>query len=167
MTVEQHHYTGQRAVLTLRQGLAAGVVAAACMALVASLGSALAGDGLWTPLNAVGSFFRPAAPIPAGFAGSLTWLGAAVSLLMGGLLGALYASAQERIDTPSLLVVAIYFGLVTWIVATFAILSWAKPPVHEVMRTWPVLLGNLVYGLVLGLFAASRNRLAPAAEPSP
>ena len=69
------------------------------LALTAGALSAATGQGLWTPVNAAGSFFLGVQPIPAGMAGALSYLGLAVMLLVGGLLGALYATAQEPLDT--------------------------------------------------------------------
>lgn len=159
MTVEQHQYQGRIEVLTTRQGILFGILASTVMVAVAMAGFALSGESFWLPLNAVGSFLLASDPIPTGFAGSLTLVGLAIQLAMGALLGMLYASAQERIDWPSLLAVAIYYGLVIWIVATFAVLSWLRPPIHDVMRTWPLLVAHLVYGLLLGLLAASQERV--------
>ena len=45
MTVEQHQRTGQSEILTIRQGLFAGIVAALVMAAVAMVGSSLIGQG--------------------------------------------------------------------------------------------------------------------------
>ena len=64
MTVEQHQRTGQSEILTIKQGLVAGIAAAIVMAVVAMAGSSLIGNGLWTPINAIGSFFLGAAQHP-------------------------------------------------------------------------------------------------------
>jgi hypothetical protein len=157
MTVEQHQHASHIEILTIRQGILFGVAAATLMAVVSMAGFALSGKGLWTPINAIGSFLLSSNQFPAGFSGALTLIGLVIQLTMGGLLGALYASAQERIDKPSLLAVATYYGLVIWIVATFAILSWLRPPIHDVMRTLPLLVAHLVYGSLLGLLAASQS----------
>ncbi len=162
MTVEQHHRRTRIEVLTARQGLAAGMVGGLALALVAGALSAAAGRGLWTPVNAAGSFFLGVQPIPAGPAGLLTLVGLAVMLLVGGLLGALYATAQETLDNPSLLVIAIYYGGVTWITATFLLLSWLNPAVQAVWRSGALLAGHLAYGALLGLVAIWRN---PPREP--
>lgn len=153
MTVEQHQRSGGMEVLTPVQGLAAGIGSASVMAVVMMLGSSLAGTGFWTPINAIGSFFQ-GGPLRLEFAGSVTLLGVAIHLLVGGLLGVLYASAQELIDLPSLLIVAVYYGLVTWFVSTFAVLSWLRPGIHEVWKAWPVFIGHLSFGFLLGLTAA-------------
>lgn len=163
MTVEQHQRSGRIEILTIRQGFFIGVVGAIGMALVAMVGSTITGQGLWTPINAVGCFFTKTRPIPADFAGGVSLLGMFVQLLMGGLLGMLYASAQERIDAPSLLIIAVYYGFITWFVASFFVLRWLDPAVAGVWRTWPVILSQLTYGAILGLFAVWRSRRVPAA----
>lgn len=157
MTVEQHQRRTRTEILTARQGFATGVVAGLAMALVAGALSSAAGSGQWTPVNAAGSFFLGVEPIPTEMAGVVSYLGIAVMALMGGLLGMLYATAQEPLDTPSLLVIAVYYGGVTWIVANFAVLSWLSPSVKTVWQSWPVLVGHLAFGAVLGIYAAVRN----------
>jgi hypothetical protein len=157
MTVEHHQRRIRSEILTARQGCVAGMVGGLALALTSGALSAAAGQGLWTPINAAGSFFLGVQPIPADMAGALSYLGLAVMLLTGGLLGALYATAQEPLDTPSLLIIAVYYGFVTWITATVLVLSWLSPAVHAVWRSLALLAGHLVFGAVLGLAAAWRN----------
>ncbi len=156
MTVEQHQHSASAEILTVSQGFRAGLAAALVMALVAMILAAMNGQGFWTPLNAIGGLFKGGG-IVTGFSLGIALPGLVIHLLMGGGLGALYASAQERIDNRSLLVVALYYGLVVWVIATFAVLSWLKPSLLEVMRTWPLLAAHLSFGAVLGLFAMSRH----------
>ncbi len=163
MTVEQHQRRTRTEILTARQGFVAGMVGGLTLALVAGALSSAAGDGLWTPVNAAGSFFLGVQPIPTGMAGAVSYLGLAVMLVLGGLLGALYATAQEPQDNPSVLIIAVYYGGVTWIVATFLLLSWLNPSVQAVWKSWAVLAGHLAYGAVLGLYAVARN---PYRRPS-
>lgn len=163
MTVEHHQRRVRTEILTARQGFAMGIVAGLVLALVAGALSAAAGSGLWTPVNAAGSFFLNVQPIPAGMAGAVTYLGLAVMMLVGALLGTLYATAQEPQDSPSVLIIAVYYGGVTWIVATFLFLSWLNPSVQAVWKSWAVLAGHLAYGAVLGLYAVVRN---PYRRPS-
>ena len=158
MTVEQHQRSGSIEVIKIRQGALAGLAAALAMAGVVMLGFSLSGRGLWTPVNAIGSFWQGGATIAPGFDGSTSLLGLAIQLGMGALLGALYASAQERIDSPSLMVVAIYYGFIIWFVATFLVLSWLIPDLSQLMRNWPFFLAHLAFGAVLGAYAVAHNR---------
>lgn len=164
MTVEQHQRTGGIEILRPVQGFAIGLAGGAVMAVVIMAGSALAGLGLWTFPNAVGSLFRPGGAENAGFAGATSWIGLAVHFVMAGLLGALYASAQERLDNRSVFLIALYYGFILWFVATFLLLSWLKPGLSQALRNWPALAGHLAYGAVLGLYAISRNR--PVSGPA-
>ena len=168
MTVEQHQRTGQSEILTIRQGFVAGIVAAFVMATVAMVGSYLVGQGLWTPINAVGSFFlgSGAVPIPPDPAGAVTVIGVVVQLAVGSLLGMLYASAQSPEDTPSLIVIGLFYGLVTYIVSRLA-LRWLDPAVFAVWRTLPVFVGQLLFGATLAVIAASRNALRRRAVKRP
>jgi hypothetical protein len=168
VTVEQHQRTGPSEILTIRQGLVAGIVAALVMAVVAMVGSGLIDEGLWTPINAIGSFFvgSSAVPIPPGPAGAVTVVGVVVQLAVGGLLGMLYASAQSPEDTLSLIVIGVFYGLVTYIVSRLA-LRWLNPAVFAVWRSWPVFIGQLLFGATLAVFAISRNPLRKRAVRRP
>lgn len=157
MTAEQHQRKVHSEVLSARQGFVVGVVAGWAFALVAGALSAAAGTGAWAPVNAAGSFFLNVQPIPTDFAGAVSYVGLVVMAFMGGLLGMLYATAQEPLDTPSLLIIAVYYGGVTWFVSTFLVLSWLNPAVRSVWQSWSLLAGSLLYGAVLGMVAALRN----------
>ena len=85
-------------------------------------------------------------------------VGIVVQLMVGGLLGMLYASAQSPEDTPSLIVIGVFYGLVTYIVSRIA-LRWLNPAVFAVWRTLPVFVGQLLFGATLAVFAALRNPL--------
>ncbi|MEA3337654.1 MAG: hypothetical protein U9R25_17290 [Chloroflexota bacterium] len=156
MTVEQHQLTGRLEVLAIREGFLIGGLAAIVMAIVAMIISALTGHGFWTPVNAIGGFLSTA-PTSQEFDGVTTVVGVAVQLLMGGLLGTLYASAQARIDNPSMLIIAVWYGLIIWFVATFLVFSWLSPGFQEVMKSWSMFLAHLSFGPCLGLYAVSRN----------
>jgi hypothetical protein len=158
MTAEQHQRTGQSEILTVKQGLGAGMGAAGVMAVVAMVGSDLSGMGLWAPINAAGRFFvgGSTVPVPAEYVGPVTLLGIVVTLAVGGVLGMLYASAQSPEDTFSLLAIGVFYGLVTYIVSRLA-LRWLNIAVFDVWRTWPVAAGQVLYGATLACIAAWRN----------
>lgn len=158
MTVEQHQRPRGMELMSPVLGLAIGAIAAAVMAAVAMVGFAITGQGLWTPLNAIGGFFGGSLPPSPAFAGATTVLGITIQLVMGALLGALYATAAERMDTRSVVIIAVYYGFGLWFVSTFLVFSWLNPAFQDVAKTWPFLLGNLAYGLVLAAFAATRNK---------
>lgn len=158
MTAEHHQRRTRTEILTARQGFVAGMAGGLTLALVAGALSSAAGNGLWTPVNAAGSFFLGVQPIPSDMAGVVSFVGLAVMLVVGGLLGALYATAQEPLDTPSLLIIAVYYGGVIWITATFLVLSWLNPAVQAVWRSAALLAGHLAFGAVLGVVAVWRNR---------
>jgi len=77
--------------------------------------------------------------------------------VLGGLLGALYATAQEPVDMPSLLIIAVYYGFFIWFIATFVVMLLLNPLVQQVWRQWFILVGHLAYGATLGVFAMLRN----------
>lgn len=158
MTAEQHQHARDRALLSPAAGFVAGVAAAAVMSAVLMVGWAVRGQGLWTPINAIGSFFSVEGVVSPTFAGGITVLGLAIQGVVGGLLGALYASAIERMDTWSLLVVSLYYGGLIWIVSSFLLFVWLKPAFVPMARSWPMLVGSLAFGAVLGAVAAVRNR---------
>lgn len=143
----------------------AGLGGAIAMATVAMVGYKLTDQGAWVLLNGIGGLLRASGVYSPGFAGVTSVVGVVVHLLLGGLLGVLYASAQERLDSLSLLGVAIYYGLMLWFVSTFLVLSWLNPPFQQIMRTWPALAGHLAYGAVLGLYAISVSHNQAFGEP--
>ncbi|MER2600665.1 MAG: DUF6789 family protein [Caldilineales bacterium] len=151
MAVEQHRYRRRSEILSTREGLAAGLLGSLVLIGVAGLIFAARGQSAWLPLDAAADFWLRGPLSPAAL-----WLGLAVVLFTGGLLGMLYASAQERLDLPSLLLVAVYYGFVTWMGATVLVLSWLSPATRAIWQSWPVLAGHLAYGLTLGLWAARR-----------
>lgn len=160
MTVEQHHHPRNLELLSPAGGFVAGVAAATVMSATLMAGWAVRGHGLWTPINAIGSFFSAEMVDSPAFAGGITVVGLVIQWVVGGLLGALYASAIERMDTRSLLVVSLYYGGLIWFVSSFVLLVWLKPALVPVVRSWPMLVGNLAFGAVLGGVAAVRNRSA-------
>lgn len=157
MTVEYHHHMDRMEILTVRQGVVAGLVGTVALAVVVTLGSSATGNGLWTPINAPGAFVTGADAVPAGYSGLLSIAGILTMFVLGGLLGALYSTAQEPVDTPSLLVIAVYYGFFIWFIATFVIMLWLNPLVQQVWRQWFVLAGHLAFGAVLGVAAMLRN----------
>ena len=157
MTVEQHQRLDRMEILTVRQGVVAGLVGTVVLAVVVMLGSSATGNGLWTPINAPGVFVTGADAVPASFFFCLSIAGLITMLILGALLGALYATAQEPVDTPSLLIIALYYGFLIWFIATFVVMLLLNPLVQQVWRQWFILVGNLAYGAVLGVAAMLRN----------
>lgn len=158
MTVEQHQWLRGKEILSPGRGFGAGIIAGALMAGVLMAGFALNGQGLWTPINAIGSFWGRQPPPSPQFDGVTSLLGLATHFLLAGALGALFFSAIERMDRPSLLIIGVWYGFMTWFVSTFLILSWLKPDLRDLTRTWPFLLGTLAYGLALGVIAVRSSR---------
>ncbi len=157
MTVEYHHRQYRMEILTTRQGVVAGLIGTVALVVVVTLGSAATGNGLWAPINAPGAFISGADAVPAGYSGLLSFAGLVTMFVLGGLLGALYATAQEPVDTPSLLIIAVYYGFFIWFIATFVIMLLLNPLVQQVWRQWFIFAGQLAYGGTLGVFAMLRN----------
>ena len=163
MTVEQHQRRTRREVLTMPQGLAAGLLGAAVLTVVSAGLLAAAGHGAWQAINAAGAFVLRGQAISGHYAGALSLVGGGLIAVTGALLGVLYASAQEVLDAPSLFFIAMYYGAVSWIVSNFGVLSWLAPAVKTVWQSWPVFLGHLGYGATLGLIALRALRAARGA----
>lgn len=157
MTVEQHQRFERMEILTVRQGVLAGLVGTLALAAVVMLGSSATSHGLWTPVNAAGAFVSGADAIPGDFSGWLSIAGLVTMLTLGALLGALYATAQEPVDTPSVMIIALYYGFFIWFVATFMVMLWLNPLVQQVWRQWFIFAGHLAFGAVLGIAAVMRN----------
>ena len=157
MTVEHHQRLDRMEILNTRQGVAAGLLGTVALAVVVMFGSSATHNGLWTPINAAGAFFTGADVIPGVFSGGLSIAGFVVMLTLGGLLGALYATAQEPVDSPSVMIIAVYYGFFIWFIATFVVMLFLNPLVQQVWRQWFIFVGHLAYGAVLGVAAVLRN----------
>ena len=157
MTVEYHQRQDRMEILTTRQGVVAGLLGTLALATVVMLGSSVTHQGLWMPVNAAGAFFTGADVVPGAFSGGLSVVGIAAMLILGGLLGALYATAQEPVDSPSVMIIAVYYGFFIWFIATFVVILFLNPLVQQIWRQWFIFAGHLAYGAVLGIAAVLRN----------
>ena len=78
--------------------------------------------------------------------------GLALDLLVGALLGLLFAvSQQQRIPRRGQLAVGIWYGILIWFVARLLAHPLLSDTVYRAVRSWPWLVGCLTFGISLAL----------------
>jgi hypothetical protein len=90
-----------------------------------------------------------------------------VHVLIGAVLGVLYAMSQQRVPPRVLAGIGLFYGLMLWIAGRL-LLGWVlSTRVRDVVHTWSWLAGALTFGLALALAAAwaGARRRAPVATP--
>ncbi|MBX5482700.1 MAG: hypothetical protein IRZ16_12800 [Myxococcaceae bacterium] len=137
-------------------GIIGGVVAGLAATVPACVASAIAGQGLFRPLELIA-----AAVLPANTPLHALWpivTGLALNLLTAAALGILYNAIVPRGEPyPWAALVALTFAISVWLLVTWLLLPWLDEPLY---RTYPpplTLLYFLVYGAVLPLTIAVRR----------
>ena len=153
-------YRTSEPLLTPGQGALAGAAASLLMLPALSFLHALGGPSATDLLARIAQ-----ATIPLGAAlvpGSMI-AAAAVFALTGALLGMLYAVSQDRAPEGTLLAVGLFYGIVIWagsrVITVWIFGSVFRTALHG--YTW--FLACLLYGVLLGGYAAWVQRRRPAA----
>ncbi len=160
--VEMH---GADESVTLLPALASSAVAGLVQLLVWMAASALFSQGFWTPPRlAAGALWGPGALL-GGPAAVLLGLG--LSLGFAAAWGLLYASAlRSGAHGPGRgLALGVAYGGLVFLVMYLVIAPWGDPTLFTQARPGPLLLADLAYGAVLGLWAPL-NRARPRPVPS-
>lgn len=155
------------------QSAVAGLVGGLAMAVSWCIGSALGGNGVWTPLNVIGLTLAGSAPIPTTF-GSYTLGGAFLHLLTSMCWGIVF-SAVIGLAFPNLtrsvttmVFSGLAFGVLVFLMMGEVIAPRINPDIMS-LHVANYLIGHLVFGVVtsLLLFAAARKqRLSVTFSPS-
>lgn len=150
----------------LLAGLQTGVIGGGVALLYWMLATSVRGDGPWVVLNLLGSVFFPGRALSSRL--SLASLsGAAVHLLLSGLLGVLCSFLLVRYATRPVrsLWVGLLMGL-AWYLVSF---RWLWPVVSEavvVYQPFPAMfVGYLLFGVSLGLYPVFVRRLGMSRAP--
>ncbi len=149
MVSDSPYQTGDLLLRPL-EGAAAGVIGSFVMlAAVSALGSG--------PQTLVATWLD----WMSGMVGGSGGLGLVLHALVGGILGMLYASSQQRLPWRTLVGIGAFYGLLLWIGGR-VLLGWVfSTPVHSVVHSWAWLAGACAYGMTLAVFAS----LAGARRP--
>ena len=146
-------------LLTPGEGALAGAAASLCMLPALSFLHPLSG------LSAADLLVRIAqatVPRAAGVGSSgMLLAGGAVHVLIGALLGVLYGVSQDRAPTRTLVAVGFFYGVVVW-VGSRVITGWLfGPAFRTTLHSYAWLLVCLLYGVLLGGYAAWVDRRRP------
>jgi hypothetical protein len=131
---------------------AAGMVGGVASALSWSIGSALAGRGFWTPLNAIGTTM-PGADTVTPALSTYTVSGAFLHLLTAFCWGVVFGAALGLIvprfgrSMGRTVVAGLGFGVVTWLIMGLVIGPLFDPRIFAIQRV-NYFIGHLVFGTV-------------------
>ncbi len=149
-----------------RMGFAAGVGASIVMLGAMAGLHALGGSAPVEWLDAI------ARPILPGNGAQIEWanllLGLVIHLLVGGMLGMLYALCQQRAPNRGLVAVGIFYAVTLWVFGGWIMVWWSGTEKWN-LRSWPEFVTMLAYGLVLTFWAITEGRrratMVPAQRP--
>lgn len=151
-------YDAQDLAVRPRIGFLAGAVASGVsLALVAALEdvSHLSFEGL---LSDLAKFFLPSSLSD----GSGEMPGAVLYVIVGALLGGLYAASQQRIPPRGLLLVGTFYGVFLWFAAG-RILGWLfGHRLESRFRSWGWLAACVAYALCLAVVAIVSESRRPS-----
>jgi hypothetical protein len=141
----------------------AGLAGGLAMALAWDIGSAVVGDGFWTPLNILGLTLGDSTSIPTTF-GSYT-LGGVLLHLMTAMCWGIVFSAVIGLGFPDLtrsvtklVLSGLAFGVVTFVLMGEFVAPRINPDIMSI-HSVSYFVGHLIFGVVtaLLLYAASRR----------
>lgn len=139
--------------LPVHAGLLAGVVGALSIMLVVAALLVLSGRDIWTAarLIAVVVYGPDAAE---GIAPIV--VGTTIHILMGSVLGTIFASVLPCMPRSIWVVAGLMYGIIAWMVSTFIVLPIVAPPMIAADANFNVLLlAHVIYGLILGVAGAT------------
>ena len=141
--------------LPVRAGLLAGLAGALSIMVVVAAILVLSGQDIWTAARLIAVVvYGPDAAI--GLAPIV--VGTAIHLLMGSVLGTVFARVLPCMPRNIWVVAGLLYGIVAWLVSTFLVLPIVAPPMIAADANVNVLLlAHVVYGLVLGVAGATYN----------
>ena len=152
-------YGAEESVLTLEQGVLAGVLAALLMLLAIALLHPLSGMSVRDLLTRIGETMVPrGVPLRSH---SLMVASSILYATVGALLGLLYAASQARIPVRGLIVVGVFYGIVIWAVSRLVTFLLFRSSLGPALHSYPWFLACAVYGMVLAGCAAWIDRRRP------
>jgi hypothetical protein len=150
-------YATEELVLTPATGAAAGCLAALVMLALVGV--------LWPVGPTLGTLARAALPdawIQPGVAGELLGLG--VHVVVGTLLGLLYATSQRAAPPAAMIITGVVFGVMLWVGAR-VVSGLAFGGMRPLIHSWGWFLSCIVFGLCLAVAAVFRQRFRPGRTP--
>jgi hypothetical protein len=139
-------------VMTARAGVFFGVLAAFIMLLLLGILQPLSGLNPISILVRIGGTIVPSWSF-SDASSLLAGVGLLVHLLLGALLGLLYAICQQRIPNRGLIVVSIFYGFIIGVVDRLFFIPFLGDYMRTLLRSWSWFLACLLFGLCMS-FAA-------------
>ncbi len=92
--------------------------------------------------------------------GNLIFAGLILHLLLGGILGLLYALCQTRVGKKETIGVGISYGFALWLLGSLVTVSFYRDALHGNVHSWVWLVASLIYGFCLAqvVLWVERNR---------
>ncbi len=129
-------------------GAAAGALASLVMLVTLLLLHIISAPSVFWLLSQWGSIVLPATAATSRTV--IVTAGLAIHVLVGTLLGFVYAtSQQQRIPVRGLVAVGIWYGLLIWLVGGLLAGGLLAEEARRALRTWPWLVACLTFGLSL------------------
>jgi len=132
LMISDSPYRFRDAVLSPGRGIFAGGVGSLLMLGLLVILEPLSGLSPAHALEAIGV----ACPWDCGGSSPVA-RGITVHLIMGALLGLLYAASQQRIPVRGLVGVGIFYGVLLWAVGGLIVGSFLGESLRRVIRSWP------------------------------
>jgi hypothetical protein len=152
--------------LTVRAGAVAGVAGALIMVGVLAVLQPVSGLPLSWVLGRIGRVILPASVLSGGNT-TAQWVGLGLQVVLGAVLGVLYATSQQRIPAPGMMAVGIFYGFLLWVVGSVLVGFLFEKTLRAALRSWPWLLACLVYGMSLAGAAIWTSRRRPSEGVAP
>jgi len=151
-------YDAGELVMRPRNGVIVGMAASVMMLAMLAALAPLSGLSHLEALSALASIFASTSSTSA--AGDFHMLyGLGLHLIVGAVFGVLYYACQQRVPARGLIFVGVFYGFVLWVAGSLVVGPIFGSQIREVVRSWPWLLGSLIYGLSLATAAVwSDNR---------
>jgi len=155
-------YAQDEPVLSPAGGIAAGIVASIAMLLLLLGLRPFSGLSVPDALGRIGGTLSGG----GGTSSARVLLGGALHLMVGGVLGLLYAVSQRRLPAPTVIGVGAFYGVAVWVGSRVFGWLFFAPPLRQMVRSRAWFLACLLYGLCLSAWAvwAESHR---AAVPAP
>lgn len=134
----------------LKHGVIGGLIGAILMGMVSMILFPLLGIGsFWQPMNLIAAVFNQAWGSFPGFGLTPSIVGMVVHMMMSAVLGLIFVAIASRLSA-NLILEAVIYSLVVWVVADFLVLPTLDPTMARTFPAWLFALVHVMYGLGLG-----------------
>ena len=139
----------------IKRGATLGMVAGAMMAMFSMVAMAAAGDGFWTPLNAIAHTLWNGAPLNGQFSARALIVGMVAHMATSMMLGVAVAGATRSLRRNQLATVGVatMLAMTMWAVQ-LAVWSSISRSAFDAFTPWVLLVGHAVFGMTAGVLVA-------------